>query len=57
MSSAFELERKLELLTDEVKDIFHATSINIDALAVQMLHKNTPSELRASLASCSASLK
>ena len=57
MSSSFELERKLELLTDEVKDIFHATSINIDALAVQMEHKNTPNELKATLTSCGTSLK
>lgn len=29
MTSALELEKKLELLLDEVKDIFHATSLNI----------------------------
>lgn len=30
------------MLQDEVKDIFHATSINIEALGVQIKHKNTP---------------
>lgn len=29
MASALELEKKLELLLDEVKDMFHAISINI----------------------------
>ena len=57
MTSAFELERKLELLTDEVKDIFHATRLNIDALSVQMEHKNTPRELRSVLDHCNSNLK
>lgn len=56
MSSAFELERKLELLTDEVHDIFHAARLNIEALGVQMTHKNTPTNLQSVLENCRASL-
>jgi predicted HicB family RNase H-like nuclease len=56
MTSAQELERKLEILLDEVKDIFHATSINIEALGVQMKHKSTPKELNNILDNCNANL-
>lgn len=56
MSSALELEKKLQILLDEVKDIFHATSINIEALGVQMQHKNTPKELTNILNSCTLNL-
>ena len=45
------------MLTDEVKDIFHATRINIEALGVQMHHKNTPKELKIILENCGSSLK
>lgn len=56
MASALELEKKLELLLDEVKDMFHAISINIEALGVQMSHKNTPKEVSGILTNCRTNL-
>jgi hypothetical protein len=36
MRSIGELEKRVEGLTDEIKDIFHATELNLSALAVQL---------------------
>ena len=33
------------MLTDEVHDIFHAVSLNIEALNLQISHKNIPKEM------------
>lgn len=36
MSSIGEMEKRVEGLTDEINDIFHATALNLSALGVQL---------------------
>lgn len=40
MKSILELEKKVEGLTDEIGDIFHATTLNLEALSVQLQSYN-----------------
>lgn len=52
MKSIAELEQKVENLTDEIQDIFHATTLNLEALSVQLQPYHESNLIQASLAQC-----
>lgn len=54
MRSIGELEKRVEGLTDEINDIFHATALNLSALGVQLEPFGESRLLRGALAQCQA---
>lgn len=52
MTSIGELEKRVELLSDEISDIFHATSLNLEALAVQLQPYSDSKIVQGTLGQC-----
>lgn len=52
MRSIGELEKRVEALTDEINDIFHATALNLSALGVQLEPFADSTLLQGALAQC-----
>jgi hypothetical protein len=54
MRSIGELEKRVEALSDEITDIFHATALNLSALGVQLEPFADSTLLQGALAQCQA---